>query len=166
MTSGGIFDLPKKATRLAELEALIAQPGFWENQTQTRDVMKEIARLKSQITIWDGLETSTDEAVELVELVDADDDAMLADVEREVIEISAHLNALEIQLLLSGEFDTHQAFLTIQSGAGGTESQDWAEMLLRMYSRRAERRPFRTEVVEISVGEEAGIKSATVQATM
>ena len=165
MTSGGIFDLPKKATRLAELEARIAQPGFWENQTQTRDVMKEIARLKSQITTWDGLETSTDEAVELVELVDADDDAMLADVEREVIELSARLNALELQLLLSGEFDTHQAFLTIQSGAGGTESQDWAEMLLRMYSRWAERRQFRTEVVEISVGDEAGIKSATVQVT-
>ena len=164
MTSGGIFDLSETAARLAELDARIAEPGFWDHHTQARDVMmREMTRLKSQIETWDGLEGAAAEAVELAELVDADDADMLADVEREIDELSTRLDGLEIQLLLSGEYDAHDAFLTIQSGAGGTESQDWAEMLLRMYSRWGERRKYRTNVVDISPGEEAGIKSATLQ---
>ncbi len=163
MTFGGIFDLAEKAARLAELDARIAVPGFWEDQTQARDVMREITRLKSQIETWDGLEGAAAEAVELAELVDPDDSDMLTDVEREIDELATRLDALEIQLLLGGEYDAHDAFLTIQSGAGGTESQDWAEMLLRMYSRWAEQRNYRTNVVEVSPGEEAGIRSATLQ---
>lgn len=163
VTSGGIFDLSDKAARLAELDARIAEPRFWDDQTEARDVMREITSLKSQIEIWDELEGSASEVVELAELVDADDAEMLAEVKREADELSKRLDELEIQLLLSGEYDVHNAFLTIQSGAGGTESQDWAEMLLRMYSRWAERREYRTNVVDVSPGEEAGIKSATLR---
>ena len=125
--------------------------------------MREITRLKSQIEIWDELETAAAEVLELAELADADDADMLAEVSAEASALTRRLDALETQLLLGGEFDAHDAFLSIQSGAGGTESQDWAEMLLRMYSRWAERRKCDATVIEISPGEEAGIKSATVQ---
>lgn len=125
--------------------------------------MREITRLKSQIEIWDELETAAAEVLELAELADADDADMLGDVAAEASALTRRLDALETQLLLGGEFDAHDAFLTIQSGAGGTESQDWAEMLLRMYSRWAERRKCDATVIEVSPGEEAGIKSATVQ---
>ena len=125
--------------------------------------MREITRLKSQIEIWDELETAAAEVLELAELADADDTDMLADVSAETSALTRRLDALETQLLLGGEFDDHDAFLSIQSGAGGTESQDWAEMLLRMYSRWAEQRKCRAAVIEVSPGEEAGIKSATVQ---
>ena len=163
MTFGGIFDLAANAERLAELEAHIAEPEFWGDQVRARDTMREITRLKSQIEVWDELETAAAEVLELAELAEADDADMLADVSAEASALTRRLDALETQLLLGGEFDDHDAFLTIQSGAGGTESQDWAEMLLRMYSRWAERRKYDATVIEISPGEEAGIKSATVQ---
>ena len=163
MIFGGIFDLAANAKRLAELEAQIAEPEFWGDQVRARDTMREITRLKSQIEIWDELEAAAAEVLELAELAEADDADMLAEVSAEASALTRRLDALETQLLLGGEFDAHDAFLTIQSGAGGTESQDWAEMLLRMYSRWAERRKCRAAVIEVSPGEEAGIKSATVQ---
>ncbi len=163
VTSGGIFDLPADAKRLAELEAHIAEPEFWGDPARARDTMREITRLKSQIETWDGLEAAATEVLELAELADADDADLLAEVSSETATLKHRLAALEVQLLLGGEFDAHDAFLTIQSGAGGTESQDWAEMLLRMYSRWAERRKCRCAVIDISPGEEAGIKSATLQ---
>ncbi|MCY4112409.1 MAG: peptide chain release factor 2 [Chloroflexi bacterium] len=159
----GHLDLASNAERLAELEAQIAEPEFWGDQVRARDTMREITRLKSQIEIWDELETAAAEVLELAELADADDADMLGDVAAEASALTRRLDALETQLLLGGEFDAHDAFLTIQSGAGGTESQDWAEMLLRMYSRWAERRKCDATVIEVSPGEEAGIKSATVQ---
>ena len=163
MIFGGIFDLAANAKRLAELEAQIAAPEFWGDQVRARDTMREITRLKSQIETWDGLEADAAEVLELAELADADDADMLAEVSSEASALTRHLDALETQLLLGGEFDAHDAFLSIQSGAGGTESQDWVEMLLRMYSRWTERRKYRAAVIDVSPGEEAGIKSATLQ---
>ncbi len=125
--------------------------------------MRTLTRLKSDVDTWDTLQSDVTDLAGLAALLDDEDPAMRADVEREIGRLESDLERHEIRLLLGGEYDASDAFLTIQSGAGGTESQDWTEMLLRMYARWAEARGFKSEVVDISPGEEAGLKSATLR---
>jgi peptide chain release factor 2 len=126
--------------------------------------MKRIAQLRARVDTWRGLETRVSDAIELLELAAADDDeATAGDIARDADGVESELDDLEFELTFSGEYDDRNAILAVHAGAGGTESQDWAEMLLRMFLRWAEKRGFSTDVVDLMPGEEAGIKSATVE---
>jgi peptide chain release factor 2 len=138
------------------------QPGFWENPETARRVSREVAGLRSRIEELTRLDQEAQDLRELVDLAAGDDAAALADVEREVQALGATLDRVEHGALLGGEHDSRNAILSIHAGAGGTESQDWVEMLLRMYLRWAETHGYQTEVVDMSPGEEAGLKSVTV----
>ncbi len=138
------------------------QPGFWDDQDAARRVSQDVAALRARIDELNGLDREVRDLRELVDLAAGDDAAILADVERELGTVAGRLDRVELATLLSGEHDASNAILSVHAGAGGTESQDWSEMLLRMYLRWAETHGYRTEIVDRSPGEEAGLKSATV----
>jgi peptide chain release factor 2 len=128
--------------------------------------MRRISATRATIDTWRGIETRADDLLELVELAAAEEDAATAaDVERDAAELERTLADLEFELTFSGPYDDRNAIIAIHAGAGGTESQDWAEMLLRMYLRWAERRRFGADVIDLMPGEEAGLKSVTVEIT-
>ncbi|HXE58311.1 MAG TPA: peptide chain release factor 2 [Gemmatimonadales bacterium] len=160
----GFFDIPGRSDRLRQLEVQQADPGFWTNQERARAVVQEIKALKGVIAPYDALRQRLDAARDLVELVEAEpDEGMTAELEREAQELARDTEALELKTMLQGPDDHRDAILTIHPGAGGTESQDWAEMLMRMYRRWAERRGYEVTVLDLLPGEEAGIKSATLE---
>jgi peptide chain release factor 2 len=128
--------------------------------------MRRLAHVRSRVETWRGLETRVRDLLELVDLAESEaDDATAADVGRDADAIEAQLEDLEFELTFAGPYDSRNAILAIHAGAGGTESQDWAEMLLRMFLRWAEKRGFPAETVDLMPGEEAGIKSATIEIT-
>ncbi len=128
--------------------------------------MRELTTLQNQLATWKDLRVRGNDAAELLELASEDENAAVADdIARELGELEQKVNALEFDLLFAGEYDRNNAALSIHAGAGGTESQDWAQMLLRMYLRWAEKRGYKTEILEETAGEEAGIKSVTVEVT-
>ncbi len=126
--------------------------------------MQRLARLRERVDTWRGLERRARDALELIELAEAEDDEeVLRGIDGELDALEAELEKREFELRLSAPYDSRNAILAVHAGAGGTESQDWAEMLLRMYLRWAEKRGFETEILDVTEGEEAGIKSATVE---
>lgn len=137
------------------------RPGFWDAPENARRVSQQVARLREQLDDLSRLDREIADLAELVTLAGADD-SVLADVERESRVVGEALDRVELATLLSGEHDGSNAILSVHAGAGGTEAQDWAEILLRMYLRWAETHGYRTDVVDMSPGEEAGVKSATV----
>jgi peptide chain release factor 2 len=162
MRSGGVFDLATKAERIAALEAESASPTFWDDPQTAQQKMQEINALRTQVDLWRGLHRRASDALELLVLAE-DDPAMLAEIEGEASALEAEFAQSEFSLALSGPHDADAAYLSIHSGAGGTESQDWAQMLLRMYLRWAERKGYKTSITDMTAGEEAGIKSVTVE---
>ncbi len=138
------------------------QPTFWTDQETARRTSREVAALRSRVDEVSRLEREVADLQELIDLASGEDPSVLADVEHEVRTLVATIDRLELATLLGGEHDASNAILSIHAGAGGTESQDWVEMLLRMYLRWTEGHHYRTEVVDISPGEEAGMKSVTV----
>ena len=138
------------------------QPRFWDNPEAARSVSREVASLRGQIDEFTRLEREISDLLELTSLTTPEDAASLSEVEKEVAALGPTFDRLELATLLGGEHDARNAILAIHAGAGGTESQDWVEMLLRMYLRWAETHGYRTEVADISPGEEAGLKSVTV----
>lgn len=146
------------------MEKECAEPDFWQSPAEANKVMRRLSALKDETQSWRKLEQKVKDLAELVEIALQEGDASLVDeVRAEVDGISAEVEKLDFKLLLGGEYDHRNAILALHAGAGGTESQDWAEMLLRMYIRWAERRGFHTEVLDTSPGEEAGIKSAMLE---
>ena len=138
--------------------------GFWDDQDQAREVIAESNRLKGWVEPWKKLDEKSSELVELGALLEVEsDDDLEAEWLAEVEEIERHSEALEIRTMLQGSDDHRGALLTVHPGAGGLESQDWAEMLTRMYTRWAERRGYSVNVLDLQPGEEAGIKSATLE---
>jgi peptide chain release factor 2 len=138
-------------------------PEFWDDQRTAQRVLREADGLRSEIELWRGLERRAEDILTTLELVEESADAELtAELDREATALERDFNRERTQLLFSGEYDDRGALLSISAGAGGTEATDWAEMLLRMYLRWAERHRFRTEIVDRLEGEQAGIKSATV----
>ena len=126
--------------------------------------MRERNRLDRSISAYRSVENQFNDSVGLIELAEAEGDkAMIADAEAALVALKPTAEAMKLESMLSGEADANDAYLEVHAGAGGTESQDWAQMLLRMYTRWAERHGFKVEYIEESEGEEAGIKSATVQ---
>ena len=165
-TSWCDFDLAADEQKLVELEARSSESALWEDPEAARDLMQQIAAIRARIETWRGLERRARDVTELLELAMSEtDESVASSASSDLDAIEKTLRELEFQLQLSGEYDARNAILAVHAGAGGTESQDWAEMLLRMYLRWAERRGFATDVLDVMEGEEAGIKSATVEIT-
>ena len=158
------FDLSAKASRLAGLEAEQLDPGFWNNQERARWVVQEINALRGWLVPAEELTRRVVDARGLAELLEADPDpGMEAELDREVGGLAEAVESFELKSMLQGPEDHRDALLTVHPGAGGTESQDWAEMLTRMYRRWAERRGYKVTVLDLEPGEEAGIKSASLE---
>ena len=164
LSSGGIFDVSNRQTHLQELEETMVAPGFWDSQEKARGVIEEANGLKRWVEPWNTLSARTGELREMSDLLEMEPDEELEGEwvgELEAILVLA--DDLELQTMLQGEDDHRDAILTVHPGAGGLESQDWAEMLLRMYTRWAELHGFTLDVLDLQPGEEAGIKSATLE---
>jgi peptide chain release factor 2 len=158
------FDLEARRARLNELEAQQADSAFWSNSERARRVVQEVKELKGWVGPYDDLTGRIASAREMAELLESEPDAELAtELESEVERLSDAVEAFELRTMLRGPDDARDALLTIHPGAGGTESQDWAEMLMRMYVRWAERQGFGVRVLDLLEGEEAGIKSASIE---
>ncbi len=144
------------------MEKEAVRPDLWLNQTEAQGVMRRLAEQKRVVELWRGLEKKVADIAEALPLAE-DDAAFREEVAAEVDTLASGLDRIELELAFGGEFDDRNAILAIHAGAGGTESQDWAEMLLRMYLRWAERRGYQAEVLDTSPGDEAGIKSVTIE---
>jgi peptide chain release factor 2 len=148
------------------LEEAMASPTFWEHQENARSTIEEANKLKGWVAPWNALAKQARDLAEMAELLEAEPDEELeADWIRELQSVTLLLEELELQTMLQGDDDHRNAILTVHPGAGGLESQDWAEMLLRMYTRWAERRGFSVNLLDLQPGEEAGIKSASLEIT-
>ncbi|MBE2202840.1 MAG: peptide chain release factor 2 [Chthoniobacterales bacterium] len=161
------FDLPELIRKLAEIEARMNEPDFWNNREKAQRDVAEVSSLKGKILPLQSLESRAADLEVLRELAAGElpenQASAVAEVLAEFESLRQDLDRFEIASLLSGEFDANPAFLTIHAGAGGTESCDWADMLLRMYQRWMERRGLASDIVDIQLGDEAGIKSATLR---
>jgi peptide chain release factor 2 len=153
------FDPEGLKTRLAELEEAMGAPGFWDDQQAAARISSEHARLTRRLERYEQLSGDAADLGELVVL--ASDDGELDEVEESVLSLRRELDRLQEESLFTGEYDAGDAVVSIHAGTGGTDAQDWTEILLRMYLRWAGERGFRTELLEVSPGEEAGLKSAT-----
>jgi peptide chain release factor 2 len=138
----------------------MGSPGFWDDQEQAATVSAEHARASRKLTAFRTLESDAEDLEPLAELAE-DDPEIAAELEEQIASVQQRLDALEEERLFSGKYDAGDALVTVNAGAGGTDAQDWADMVLRMEMRWAEKRGFDTELLEVSPGEEAGIKSAT-----
>jgi peptide chain release factor 2 len=161
--SGGTFDYAGKRDRLEEVNRELENPAVWGDPERAQDLGRERARLDETVGTLDRLQTGLNDVGEMVELAqEENDDELLASVASDLRHMEQAVEQLEFARMFSGEMDQNACFIDIQAGSGGTEAQDWAEMLLRMYSRWAERKGYKVEVVEYQAGEQAGIKSATL----
>jgi peptide chain release factor 2 len=164
MSWGGFFDIAGKQEQLAQLEARMAEPDFWSDPGRARELIGQSNTLKEWTEPWSRLASKIQELIEIGELLaEEEDPALLAEWTREVNSLGGDLESLELKNMLQGPDDARDAIVTIHPGAGGTESQDWAEMLLRMYVRWAETQGYDVELLDRLEGEEAGIKSATLE---
>ena len=159
-----VFDVPALNARQQDLEQLAAQPDFWNDQQNAQKQMRRLDEVKAQLQQLADWRSAIDDAKATLELyeLEADED-MLGEAQQGLTELRQGLYRWELERLLSGEYDKEGAVLSINAGAGGTDAQDWAQMLLRMYTRWAEDHDMRVTIDEISEGEEAGIKSATIE---
>ncbi len=153
---GGGFDVDNKIEQVEQLERLAAAPSFWDDPNKAQLTMRDLTRLQYQIGEWQTITKRLHDAEELAEL---DDEELQEELEHEVEELAAAINQLEFETLLSGKHDDKPALLAIHAGAGGTEAQDWAEMLQRMFIRWAEGKKFSVDIIDYSSGDEAGLKS-------
>ena len=164
---GGIFDLPGKEKRLAALDTEMAAPAFWDDNRRAQELIRERADLARTVGRVGELATQASDLAVLLELAQesGDDGSLDAEIAEGVTRLRRELGEFELKIMLSGPHDAKPAILSIHPGAGGTESQDWAQMLMRMYLRWCEREGFKAEVVDLLPGEEAGIKSVTIEVT-
>ncbi len=161
---GGIFDYTEKCERLQEVERELEDPNVWNDPERAQSLGKECAMLEGIVQTINNLVKGITESEELIELAVAEDDAQTIDeVMQDIANLQEQLADLEFKRMFSGEMDANNAFVDIQSGSGGTEAQDWAEMLLRMYLRWGESKGFKVDLVEVSSGDVAGIKGATIK---
>ena len=160
---GGIFDIEAKQERLEEVNLELENPELWNDPERATKISKEKSQLDNVIGVITALDDKLEDAKAMIDLaVEADDATLLADVQAELNEAEAKVADLEFKRMFSGEMDGNNCYVDIQSGSGGTEAQDWAEMLLRMYLRWCESHGFKAEIMELSAGGVAGIKSASI----
>jgi peptide chain release factor 2 len=157
---GGFFDAPQKQKQLENLEAQISQPDFWNDSEKAQKIVQQRSRIEKSLDRQKGFETGVSDAEVLFEFAESDEDSA-RELEELIVGLEREVGEAEIQMLLAGETDANNAICSIQSGAGGTDAQDFAQMLLRMYLRWAERKGFKVELIDEQPGSEAGIKSAT-----
>jgi peptide chain release factor 2 len=164
MRSGGTFDYEAKHERLTEVLRELEDPAVWQNPERAQELGRERTKLEGVVATLDKLRQDLAEAGELLELADAEADAGTATaVQQDLARMDREVQKLEFKRMFPGEMDAHNAFLDIQAGAGGTEAQDWAQMLMRMYLRWGDKNGFKTEVIDVNDGEVAGIKSASIR---
>ncbi|MBI4495301.1 MAG: peptide chain release factor 2 [Deltaproteobacteria bacterium] len=157
-----MFDLEQKTSRLQEIEQETLKPNFWNDPEGAQRLLRERTALHSTLDFWEGLKKEVEEAEGYFDLArEEGDEETLREVQARLERAEGELQAAEFRRMLGGENDRNNAIVSIHSGAGGTEAQDWAEMLLRMYLRWSERKGFQSEIIDYQPGEEAGIKSAT-----
>ena len=163
---GSIFDLSTKENRLQELESILAKDGFWDNPEQTKPLLRERTALAAKVDRFNTLTREVEDSEILLELaLEEEDDATLAEIGGTLKKLDAGIERFSLALMLDGENDSCNAIVSINAGAGGTEAQDWAEMLFRMYARWVERKGYQSEIIDLQPGDEAGIKSVTFTAT-
>lgn len=163
MCLGGIFDYDNRKERLVEVEMELAQPSVWDDPDRAQKLGQERSSLERVVKTIDDLNTGIGDSTDLLDMsVEENDEEAVADIEAEVEVMQVKLADLEFRRMFAGEMDENNAYLDIQAGSGGTEAQDWAEMILRMYSRWAEDKGFKVDVLEKSDGDVAGIKSVTL----
>ncbi|MEJ2491698.1 MAG: peptide chain release factor 2 [Desulfuromonadales bacterium] len=162
----GYLDIDSKRERVAELEAELAQPDFWNDNEQAQEVLKERTTLQKTVDDWQSAARESEDLQVLIELGEEGEDAeTLAEVRGLLSGLEKTIDRMEFARMLSGEHDANNAIVSINAGAGGTEAQDWAEMLLRMYLRWCEQKGFRAEITEYQPGDEAGTKGVTFTVT-
>lgn len=158
------LDLQNKEERIIELERTMEDPDFWDDMDKAQKYMKELKNLKDSIETYNNLKSLYDDILVLIEMGEESEDAEIAEEAKSSMdEFASKVDEVKIKTLLSGEYDKYNAILKLNAGAGGTESCDWTSMLYRMYTRWAESKGFTTQVLDFLEGEEAGIKSITVQ---
>ena len=160
---GSALSIEEVRREAAELDKQAADPNFWNDMEASQKVLKRTGALKSTLNAYDGLVSLYEDTATMVEMAEEDgDESMLPDIEKMLEELRAKIEEQRLSTLLSGEYDSKNAILTFHAGAGGTEAQDWVEMLYRMYTRWGERHEFKVSVLDYLEGEEAGIKSASI----
>ena len=160
----GIFDVERKREQLVHLDAQMGAPDFWNDAHAAREVIAQANELKSWVEPVDELTRKAQDLADFAELIETDE-SLAGEWQGEIARLTREVETLELRAMLRGADDGRNALLTIHPGAGGTESQDWAEMLMRMYSRWAEARGYTVEILDLLPGEEAGIKSVTLEIT-
>lgn len=157
------LEIPAKEEKIAELEYKMGEPSFWDDAAAAQKLNQELAALKGGVDTYKGLMAKYEDAETLYEMgIEEGDASMEDDIRAELDLIEEGLETLQLEVLLSGDYDANDAILTLHAGAGGTEAQDWTQMLLRMYGRWAERHGFTVETADLQPGDEAGVKSATL----
>ena len=157
------LEIPAKEEKIAELEYKMGEPSFWDDAAAAQKLNQELADLKGGVDTYRDLMAKYEDAETLYEMgIEENDASMEADIRAELTLISEGLETLQLEVLLSGDYDANDAILTLHAGAGGTEAQDWTQMLLRMYGRWAERHGFTVDTADLQPGDEAGVKSATL----
>jgi peptide chain release factor 2 len=159
---GGIFDFESKSNRLQQIDVQLSDPRIWDSPQKSAALLKDKKKLENELGVKDRFEQTLGEIETYFQLLD-EDPGLIGELQDEILKFSRFIDEQEIKNYLNHDRDPDNAFLSIHPGAGGTESQDWAEMLLRMYLRFGERMGFKCQIVEIMAGEEAGIKSVTVR---
>jgi len=154
------LDIEELARQLAALQTRSQEPGFWDDSTQAQETMKQIAKLEARIKPWQEIQKSV---ADLVELLGLSDDSMSEELDRQLQDASKQFATLKEELKLNGPYDDYDAILTLSAGAGGTDAQDWTQMLFRMYMRWAEKNRLEVKTIDESAGDEAGLKSATIE---
>lgn len=157
--SGGGFDVAAREARIAKLEEKTAEPDFWNDSSAAQQMMRELTRLRQQVSVWQSISQRLRDALELAEL---EDESLVEELTLEVDVLADAVRKLEFQAMMSGEYDDEDAIVAIHAGAGGTEAQDWAQMLQRMFIRWAEAHGMKVDILDESSGDEAGIKSTTM----
>ena len=157
---GGFFDQPTKESELKKLETQISQPDFWDDTKKAQKIVQKRSRIERALEAQSKFETDVSDAEVLFEFAETDKDSV-KELNELIVRLEKEVDEAETEILLSGENDANNAICQIQSGAGGTDAQDWAEMILRMYLRWAENKGFKTEILDEQAGSEAGLKSAT-----
>lgn len=162
--SGFLFDLAVKQEKIADLEHQMAAPGFWDDPDEAQKISQELTALKDSVSQYQSISERYEDMALLCQLgMDENDESVYPEVKGALDEINRDIEHLELTLMLSGEYDANPAILTLHAGAGGTEAQDWCQMLLRMYVRWAEKNNFKLETMDFLAGDEAGVKSATIR---
>ena len=163
MNYGGLFDPDNKSKRIKELENITLEPNFWNDKKKSENIINELNNLKNNLNNVKEIKTKINNNIEMINLLKQEENEEIQEeLINEIEIISEKLSNLEVELLLNGEFDKNDAILEIHPGAGGTESQDWAEMLERMYLRYCEKHGFKVDIIDYQDGEEAGLKSVSI----